>query len=579
MKNMYECAFKTEDWQTKTINLSWANSAAMEMLIKQAAEANGSTAYRGLWEWEILCRFLNKNPDRLDVTNQCLQNQISLQLWAAKNWMEDYIQKSDIQPTSVYIEPKEENKWKARPWIGGYLASNEVRWRMQQWIWRALLNSTRDRTAEDISRAKRFYRYDELPSRYNSMLEDVNAKIAELEPLLDTQYWSQADEELKMLYNQKEAIENRLKEIWETKKNLPSTPLDSTKQTAKEWPRIWGGNEKASQIYNVESDLYFTKEITPYLLASEEKFNIPELISSLTRDEFMATEGQWKKIQEILREEAKAYKKMNNVSLYELEKEAQKFKLSAKALGWESSDSITKNVYDKIHTVLRNKVVQTLEKENPNAEITNRFNTYSNYKILEENAEKKAVAAWKKTPEPITPGWAKNAVKKTTTKAWFRNWLGNYNDIVWKRRRPTTWLYEGAKWLWNKIAPTKAWQWLINLFKSSGKTLHVWDPIWTIQLLELGGDLWDALLEDETYFWMATDALWSVPWVQALDELYEINSMAKEWNALSEEDRVNVVKQLREDKYWFEMSYEDALRNYKELIENPNKYYSPSISA
>ena len=54
-------------------------------------------------------------------------------------------------------------------------------------------------------------------------------------------------------------------------------------------------------------------------------------------------------------------------------------------------------INDKIHTLLRNKVVQTLEQENPGAEITQKFNTFSNYKILEKNADEYAEQLGKRT--------------------------------------------------------------------------------------------------------------------------------------------------------------------------------------
>ena len=81
-QNMFECSVRTDDWQVKKMNMSWANLNNMALLIKQASNQQWFHSYDELDPWAALCRFLQKNPKYFILTQDTLDWKISLDDWA-----------------------------------------------------------------------------------------------------------------------------------------------------------------------------------------------------------------------------------------------------------------------------------------------------------------------------------------------------------------------------------------------------------------------------------------------------------------------------------------------------------------
>lgn len=123
-QNMYECSIRTDDWQVRKMNLSWANLNNMALLIKQTSKEQGYSSYDDLNPWETICRYLEKNPHRYQITKDTLDWIITLDDWAAETWVKvnNYI---NSEPTKVkeedwniitrilknYIEPLYKHGW------------------------------------------------------------------------------------------------------------------------------------------------------------------------------------------------------------------------------------------------------------------------------------------------------------------------------------------------------------------------------------------------------------------------------------------------------------------------------------
>lgn len=124
-QNMFECAMRTDDWQVRKMNLSWANLNNMAILIKQTSNEKWYHSYDELNPWESLCRFLQKNPYRHQITQDTLDWKVSLDDWASIVWVktrEDYWTSQISEEewwnffTNVaknYIQPLYEHWWQA----------------------------------------------------------------------------------------------------------------------------------------------------------------------------------------------------------------------------------------------------------------------------------------------------------------------------------------------------------------------------------------------------------------------------------------------------------------------------------
>lgn len=81
-QNMFECSVRTDDWQVRKMNMSWANLNNMALLIKQASNQQWFHSYDELDPWAALCRFLQKNPKYFQLSQDTLNWTISLDDWA-----------------------------------------------------------------------------------------------------------------------------------------------------------------------------------------------------------------------------------------------------------------------------------------------------------------------------------------------------------------------------------------------------------------------------------------------------------------------------------------------------------------
>ena len=589
-KNMFECSVKTTDWKTKNINISWANSAFMELIIKQAAQNAGSKAYDNLWEWEILCHYLNNNPSQINNTNMVLKNQMSVQVWAKKNWL-DIPQKEYSHSEPIYI------KWQSgiSPFVKGLWWTTlwaELWWWTLSWIWNYLENKTWDKTTpEDASRYIRYVKYENAPNKLVTELSNVDSQIREIEENLSTA-WESVDKDsmekqLKELNAKKSSIEETIEQMNKTKTNLPQWKPETVRETAKSMWLGWWDLDAAWKAAT-ESSVYYATEIKPYLKMSDKRFDVSKILKEITREDLNVSAWMWEDMQALLNKEIAANAWATNVSLEELDKIWNQFRLSSKRLAWENSNSLQQQLYDEIHTKINNLVNKIVEEENPWAWFTNKNQKYSNMLKAEEQAKDYAVKWGKRTLWQ----WVSEDIKKITTKnpkvlRWWK-WL----NVAWEAIRPSTYIIKLIKKLGNKTSKIKDTAKTVldngadklkngvNPKSFKQPKLLWWDPVWTLQLLEWLWELWDSILWWETTVWDVANIIWQIPWIEAANAVDDVLQTSYEWSLLRDEDKPLYMKEILEEIYpWETFSLEEAEKMYKTLKENWSIYLQPHMKA
>lgn len=570
-RKLTECSFATTDEKTKGMNDCGANLAQMELIIKQAAEAHGSDAYRNLGTGQILPRYVSKNPKRANLSEAALRWDFPVDSRARQIGASQYIAKpSTQQEWEIKYNPgKQESRlWKSVKNIAKWVGITSL---ISEWVWDTMLiggnylqNRTYDRTAQDIAQSKRYNKIGDLREYYTEELDYINKKIKELKPQLETQHWSQVQEEIEILNWKKKSIENRLSEL--PTENIE--PLD-TKWVAKELWLFWS-DEMAALQASEEADKLWVTEIQPLINKSTETFDVWKIISEIWREDFWVDEVAYKEIKKILDEYKKIYSqaKYKNVPLTKLKEIYDEIWLSKEAIQWWEVEQYKKLVKDKIHTKLRTNIFDTLERENPEANVRQLYSKWSKTKELENELTDYAISKWKRS------AWKAAGSIKNTIKEWTL-WNAGVQRTVWEKaakiwdnmRVYSKWGWGLLKKIGNKIWETKVWKKIANskLAKNFTSTLWKWvkvaDPIWFIQLLWLWWDIWDELLWWPTQLWEITDILQEIPWVKAWEVVEEMNTLRYEWNHASDEERVQILMDMWNED-WQNISYEDALKSY-----------------
>lgn len=145
-QNMFECSVRTDDWQVKKMNMSWANLNNMALLIKQASNAQWYHSYDDLNPDAALCRFLQKNPHHFQLTQDALDGTISLDDWAYETGIVNPLSWESYWPTTT--NSYRSLKFNSDVWVRGNLTpqTNEwndnlipyydpIKWDEMSWFW------------------------------------------------------------------------------------------------------------------------------------------------------------------------------------------------------------------------------------------------------------------------------------------------------------------------------------------------------------------------------------------------------------------------------------------------------------
>ena len=366
-KALLDCQYKTSDGKTKTMNMGGANLGKMEIVIKQAAEANWSSAYKWLWSGQILCRYIQKNPKYVQITNAALAWDISIETWARQIGA----MKGTIKQTEQTGEEREyvptARKWKswwntlknAGMLVGWELIGRQLLWQAVSWFGTYLKWKTVNQTTpEDVSREARYAKYNGLEEKYSNMLKEYNSELETLEAKLygaTPEEAGQIQSQIDLLNAKKVSVEEALDDLWERKNFLPDWKPKTVRETIMEADIKWSDANAAGQLEQEGSILYNTK-IKPVLKLSKWEWDVGEILKSITKSDFWwMTEWQRKEMKKIIDKEAAAYsKKYWKVWLEELHKIYDDFDLSKSSLNWEDTQWLYSQFKDVAHTKIRN---------------------------------------------------------------------------------------------------------------------------------------------------------------------------------------------------------------------------------
>lgn len=442
-KALLDCQYKTTDGKTKSMNMGGANLGKMEIVIKQAAEANWSSAYKWLWSGQILCRYIQKNPKYMQITNAALAWDISIETWARQiGAMKGTIKQTEQTGEEREYVPTGKKKWKSfagtlGKWVGAELWVRELIWRPMEGIWNYLENKTINKsTPEDVSREARSAKYNWLQDKYRAILDDYNSELKTLEARLyeaTPEEAPQIQSRINELNAKKTSVEERLAELWEREKALPSEQPKTVRETIKDANLKWTDASAAGQL-DQSAEILYNTEIKPILKLSQWQWDVWEILKSISKSDFgWMTEWEWKEMQKIINREAAAYsKKYWKVWLEELHKILDDFDLSKASLKWEDPQWLIAQFKDLAHTKIRNIINEAWEEVSPGfGEKMMEYSTKkTGVKQLKNNANMEAGRSLHTWPKQDLKDWLWQAKYK-------RNW-GNRLKRRGKAIRPTT---------------------------------------------------------------------------------------------------------------------------------------------
>ena len=463
----------------------------------------------------------------------------------------------------------------------------EIAWRLSLWVWNYQLNKTLDKyLPEDVSRSVRYTKYEEVPKILNEKLKETEEQIKKAESRLIKAQWKklvkwEVNEEItnnmKDLYARRDSLKETISAMEETKKNLPSEKPETAREAAKKM-NLWWDDVKAAGKAATEKSVYYTTEIAPIYKQIDTKFSIPDIIWELKKEDFSwITEWEWKKLKELINEEIEAYWDYKNISIEDLHKKLDDFDLSKSALRWEESKWITAQFKDAVYTKINNLIDETVEREMPWLNFKEKKLHYNNMWNVEKKLKEYAVSWWKRKLDQWLVWTVKDSVRSTN----IRRWLWTTARNIWETITPTKRIYWRIKNIANKIknsstikkaAESPVVKEVIESKKFTQPKLFWWDPIWTIQLLELWWEIWDSLLWWNTQLWEVSKSLWEIPWVQAMKDLEELSDAAYQWNLIREEDKPMYIKEIIDWEFWTDIDLETAKKYYEEIKSNWSVY-------
>ena len=174
--------------------------------------------------------------------------------------------------------------------------------------------------------------------------------------------------------------------------------------------------------------------------------------------------------------------------------------------------------------------------------------------------------------------YAWNMVKQSTN-GWLKGWFWNFWSTAFHKATDgasaKVWLLLNKWWKWvakatgvEKAADTigDAWNYLVKngkqfLKATKGKWLAVEDPVGIVQLLRLVP--WTI--------WEVADQAAESPAVAVDDLLFEVQDFKDTWNSMSDEERIQNIKDQFKQAYGSELNDESAIKTYEKRKEKHPK--------
>ena len=585
-KMLYQEGLNSKDEIAKKENMSASNQNSLAWAILTYAETKWKyDEYAGLSPTQIISKFLDKNEGRGydKYVEQLKLWELSLEETTRLIW----INQNTVNPLSMSLDIDEEDfdpsllssfdysdmeEW-------GSPSKNDTRDPLTQWgiwiwtaVWADFLLNTAWRVGSPIMKAIYSSQFS-TPEAEQYRIRKLNQNVKDAELGV-----SEAQKKLKTAKANNEWVEEATDELNKAKLNLEKAKeearnVETRAKTAYD-NNIWGSNEMIrDDAYNKAQNLFRT-QIEPLLKESNDVINVPDLIKSINIEDVVEIDparksALWDALEELL-EEYTSWEKFSSLSLEDAQKlKSELYKeLPDSMWKWKKiSSSDRKIVRQLLSDKLRESIQNSLDKSlTPNGQTAAKlYREYANLeKISEESISKISKGSWKMWE---LSKWVNSVWKKTWEP--ITSWLSLLFSKWFEFLKNNT----GGRGI-NKILKRLGDSEIIKNFKwTIWKGVKVWDPIWTIQLIQLVWDLWDSALWGETLLWNLTDQFSEIPAIHAIEVMESINSAVDERNDMTEEERVKSLQDYRKEELWVDIDYEDALRSYdfwKEREWNPD---------
>jgi len=508
---------------------------------------------------ELVSRFTTRNPSVKKYSDSFLT-------WWADS---EYKLAQELWIVKPLWTNKEENKEKSDSWlwdelttaaeIWGWIVGADLglyaAWRGLEETWKAIYEAPIDSSAQEAKRINQVW----------TKIKDAEAEL------------KAAKNKLKAAKITWEWIEEAQEVLEDAEKWLKSAKwkkVVKVADTAREyniwwWLTEWWTAESRWIQASSEANQIFKNTIEPALEKSTATVNVQELINSLEDDIQQLAKNDPDKERaylDALEDLKKSYSdpKFAEYSMkdtqtlkswlqgrtpqkyfkwkggkYEITNELQELK-------WRLSSKLT----NAIHTNLTHELGEDSAKL---------YRDYANLKEYAGNMVKQSTNGWLK-------GWWWNfwstAFHKLTDWASAKAWL--LLNKTWKWIRKITGVDKAAESIWD------AWNYVVKNGKKFFKAtkwgwLRVEDPNGIIQLLKLAP--WTI--------WEIANNIWEVsPSVVADDLLFEIQDFKDTWNKMSDEERIQNIKDQWKETYGSELNDESAVLTYEKWKEkHPNGKY------
>lgn len=462
-----------------------------------------------------------------------------------ESWDKEFLYK-------MWYEKKPSNKWKKIAiwvWLGvwGLVwldATLYGWWAASEWLWKKIYERPIDSSMQEARQVQRAW----------VQVKDAEVAVKDAQADLKTakKTWEWVEEAQK-------ALETAKKDL-ETAKWKKVVKVSDTAREYNVWGWIteWWSAESRWIQAGSKANQIFKKTIEPALEKSTAKVNIQKLIEWLAEDIKDIAKNDPDKLKaynDALADLKKSYKakEFANYSLKDTQtlKSWLQGRTPQKFYKWKE---IT-NELQELKGILSSKLTKVVH-DNLSKEIwENSAKLYKDYANLKEyawNMAKQSTNAWLKA-------WFWNfwssAYHKLTDWASAKVWL--LLNKWWKGVKKATWIEKAVDSLWD------AWNYVVKNGKKFIKStkwgwLRVEDPVGMIQLLKLVP--WTI--------WEIANNVWETsPAVVADDLLFEIQDFKDTWNNMSDEERIQNIKDQFKQTYGSELNDESAIKTYEKRKE------------
>ncbi len=271
-QNLYSSWLNATDDKVKQQCLSSSNCNNISLAIKQAAKDHWSTAYDWLWVSESISRYMDKNPQFEDITNQAINGKVSLDEWAKSVWA--YVDESQNYDElyESYVPTGDVSNWKSILWV--WTAWIGTLWLWTRWVselldrWLNMYWWSFDMNENEASNIQRDNANKLELRKYDNAIKEQE-KVLE-KAIKDNVWIEEAQAKLDYLKSSREKIENNLQ-----------TTTRKTVDTAYDYGLKWRSKAEIWDKARAAWEYMFNTEIVPALQNSTQTVNIQELINNI----------------------------------------------------------------------------------------------------------------------------------------------------------------------------------------------------------------------------------------------------------------------------------------------------------